>query len=303
METAQVERQIDVVVAAVQQSPKYRAVSPDLIRRIGMRELAARRSVKEAIKETKNTLHQLAGAYLDRRVHYDRWLEGLSTAASDPEAFRQTCREIMAAHASTRERLPLLETFYTTTLAGLGPIASVLDVACGFNPLSIPWMPLAHGAAYTAIDIYSDLATFLNSYFPLAGVSGQALVGDIGAAPPTTPVTLAMALKALPLLEQMDRQAGLNLLRALQADYLLVSFPTASLGGNNRGMIAHYEARFRDLVRSEPWQIERFAFATELCFLVNKSQGCTKGASVLHPLPIADALPLPFREGGRGQTP
>lgn len=270
---------IEALVAAVQQSPKYRAVSPDLIRRVGLRELAARRGLKEAIKETKNTLHQFAGAYLDRRIRYAEWLELLSDASGDPERFKQGCREIMACHASTRERLPILEAFYATTLACLGPIHLVLDVACGFNPLAIPWMPLAPGAVYTAVDIYSDLADFLNAFFPLAGVSGQALVGDIGTSPPTMPVHLALVLKALPLLEQWDRQAGLNLLRALQADFLLVSFPTASLGGGNRGMLANYEAHFRDLVRSEPWQIERFAFATELCFLVKKSQDCARGTS------------------------
>src|SRR5579884_301746 len=266
----QTEQSIDALVAAVQQSPKYRAVSPDLIRRVGLRELAVRHGLKEAIKETKNTLHQFAGAYLDRKTRYAKWLERLSDASADSERFRQCCREIMAAHASTRERLPILEEFYTTTLARLGPIHSVLDVACGFNPLAIPWMPLAPVAVYTAVDLYSDLAAFLNAFFPLAGVSGQGLVGDVGTAPPTTRAELALVLKALPLLEQWDRQAGLNLLRALQADFLLVSFPTASLGGNSRGMLANYEAHFHDLVRSEPWQVERFAFATELCFLVQK---------------------------------
>ena len=135
--------ELDALVAAVLGSSKYRAVAPDLVRAIGARELAARPNLKTAIKATKNTLHQAGGAFTDAPIDYDRALAELrAAAAAGDEPFRAACRAVMARHTSTRERLPILDTFYATTLAGLPSPGRVLDVACGLNPLAWPWLPL-----------------------------------------------------------------------------------------------------------------------------------------------------------------
>jgi 16S rRNA (guanine(1405)-N(7))-methyltransferase len=280
--------EIDELIEQVRASKKYAAVSPDLIRAIGARELAAHKSLKEAVKATKNKLHQVAGAYLDARPPYQQWLARLAAAAGDrpttndqrptntdrplPRAasLRPACLDLMRHHASTRERLPILDTFFTQALASVAPVRSVLDVACGLNPLAIPWMPLAEGAAYYACDLYADMADFLNGFFELAGLRGQAQVCDLLGGPPDVAVDVALVLKALPPLEQLERDAGRDLLRTLRAKHLLVSFPARSLGGRPKGMPEHYEARFRALAAAEGWAIERFAFATELAFLVTK---------------------------------
>jgi 16S rRNA (guanine(1405)-N(7))-methyltransferase len=51
---------------------------------------------------------------------------------------------------------------------------------------------------------------------------------------------------------------------------MLVSFPAQSLGGRNKRMTEHYEQWFRALADAEGWSIERFAFASELAFVVRK---------------------------------
>ena len=283
---------LEALVRELQASAKYRHVSEDLIRRLGTRELAARRSLKEAVKETKNTLHQIAGAFLDRPPHYDAWLQQLQQAAEQeqtlvpssidsrnsvhPSSFilhpslRPACAAIMDNHASTRERLPLLNTFYAQTLARVAPVRSVLDVCCGLNPLALPWMPLAPNAEYYACDLYGDMMAFLNRVFALMGIQGQAQVCDAAGTPPTQTAHVALLLKALPPLEQSDKTAALRLLQNLQAEHILVSFPTRTLGGRNKQMGTHYETRFRALVAGERWQLERYEFANELCFLVSK---------------------------------
>jgi 16S rRNA (guanine(1405)-N(7))-methyltransferase len=261
---------LDELVRQVAASPKYHAISEDLIRQIGRRELAARRNLKDAVKAAKNRLHQVAGAYLDARPPYAAWAGQLAAAEGDERALRAACLQIMERHASTRERLGILDTFYTTTLAGLPPIRSVLDVACGLGPLAIPWMPLADGAAYYACDIYADMMAFLNEFLRVAGVPGQAQVCDLVAGPPPVRADVALVLKALPPLDHLDKRAGPNLLRALDADYLLVSFPARSLGGRDKGMVEHYARGFLALADAEGWPVERFEFPTELAFRVQK---------------------------------
>lgn len=271
------------LIQAVQSSQKYAAISEAMIRSIGLRELAARRNLKEAIKATKNKLHQVAGAYLDARLPYDEWLALLGAArqgdkqtsrqadiAIDGSQFRQTCLTIMRHHASTRERLPILQSFYATTLASLGQVRSVFDLACGLNPLALPWMPLAADARYYACDIYADMIAFLNGFFAHAGVRGNARICDLAAGAPDEQVDVALLLKALPPLDQQAKYAGRDLLRALNARHILVSFPAQSLGGRSKGMAENYEQRFRALADAEGWAIERFVFPTELALLVRK---------------------------------
>ncbi len=269
--TTNPEETLDRLVERVLASARYRQIAPDFVRHVGARELARRRNLKEAVKATKSKLHQVAGAYLAGTPHYDGWLRTLRTAAEVGEAaLRQACVEIMRHHASTRERLPILDEFYATTLAEIAPVRSVLDVACGLNPLAIPWMPLAEGATYIAYDIYRDMADFLNEFLTMMPVEGRAHAGDVLQVPLDRHVDVALVLKTIPCLEQVDRESGARLLEALAADHILVSFPVRSLGGRDKGMLDHYEAAFRALTAGRPWTIRRFEFAAELAFLISR---------------------------------
>ncbi len=257
---------IDAVVEEILKSPKYKFISIELVRRVAEQEAPKHGNLKLAVKAVKNKLHQVGGAYLNDTMPYTKWLADLQTTPDRQE----TLKKIMQSHASTRERLPILAEFYQVTLADIAPVESVIDVACGLNPLAIDWMPLAPHAAYYAYDIYGDMMTFLEACFPLLGVQGHAQTRDMGQFIPTEKVQVALVLKTLPCLEQVDKAVGLNLLESLPAEYLLVSFPVRSLGGKNKGMASNYEAHFLALIEGKGWQTTRYEFATELAFLVRK---------------------------------
>src|SRR5947208_8606204 len=158
--------QLDTLVAAMLASANYKHVCKELITYIGAQELSKRRNVKEALKATKNKLHQIGSAYLDTRVHYESGLNELRMAA--PSANRdnllQVCTRIMNHHASTRERLPILEQFYSEIFTYLPPIRSVLDIACVLHPLAKRWMPLPEDAEYQVLYVYQDMWDFSTRY-------------------------------------------------------------------------------------------------------------------------------------------
>ncbi len=261
---------ISQVVEAVRSSPKYRAICADFVRRIAALELGKGRSFREAVKAYKRKLHQVAGAYLDMGVHYPEWLEELRRAAQrGKEELRNACARIMGHHASTRERLPILDQFYAVTLAGLPPVRTVVDVGCGLHPLAIPWMPLAEGAVYYAYDVYEDMTAFLEEFMALVPVQGRAEALDVLDFSPGR-ADVAFFLKMVSCLEQVDKEAGRRLLAAIPADYVIVSFPVHSLGGRGKGMRATYETHFRRLVEGRDWGVEQFDFSTELVFRVRK---------------------------------
>jgi 16S rRNA (guanine(1405)-N(7))-methyltransferase len=262
---------LDTLVEKVAAGPGYRSMARELIASVGARELAKRRSLKEAIKATKSRLHQVAGAYFPQQEHA-HWLAMLQEASTQGrEALKAACREVMRHHASTRERLPILDDFYMRTLGDLPPPRRVLDLGCGLNPLAIPWMPLAPDAEYRAYDVYPDLAAFLTACLPLLGVRGTTEVADLTAAVPTEPADVALLLKLLPPLERLDASAPARLLDTLNAEYLLVSYPVHSLGGRRKGMVATYDAQMARLLDGKGWRVERFEFATELAFRIRKA--------------------------------
>jgi 16S rRNA (guanine(1405)-N(7))-methyltransferase len=142
MPNALVEKEaaLEQVVQAVRASAKYRAVDESFVRRVASLELGKRKDWKEAVKATKNKLHQVGGAYQDPGgMEYRRWLGELEKidVRQEPEALRELCRRMMGRHASTRERLAALDDFYRAALGPLGPIHSVLDLACGKGAVSI----------------------------------------------------------------------------------------------------------------------------------------------------------------------
>jgi 16S rRNA (guanine(1405)-N(7))-methyltransferase len=230
--------------------------------------------LKEAVKRTKGKLHQVGGAYFETTIDYERALADLQTACTEPAAVADpllpALRQIMSLHSSTRERLPILDQFYDTTLAGLPPIHSLLDLACGLNPLARPWLPLPADAVYHACDIYADMVHFLNQTMRRLNWSGQAGVRDLLSDPPTEPADLALLLKAVPCLDQLDKDLVSRLLDSLPARYWLISFPVHSLGGRSKGMAETYEARFEALMNGRNWTWQRFQFETELAFLVKR---------------------------------
>jgi 16S rRNA (guanine(1405)-N(7))-methyltransferase len=261
---------LDRLVAAVLSSPKHSHICAEFVRRVGAEELPKRRNLKEAIKATKNKLHQVGGAYLEGSLPYARWLDRLREAPS-PDDRRAVCRDVMRAHTSTAERLSILDEFYSTLFGALPPVRSVLDVACGLNPLAIPWMNLPRGATYYAYDIYHDMIDFISEFMALIGVEGHAQARDVMQFIPPGKVDLALILKTIPCLEQVDKAAGRRLLDGVNAEHMIVSFPVRSLGGHDKGMSANYEAHLRDLLAGKDCPVERYEFESELAFVIHKT--------------------------------
>ncbi|GAB4279642.1 MAG: hypothetical protein Kow0080_32000 [Candidatus Promineifilaceae bacterium] len=262
------DEKLAALVTAVTQSPKYRHITPDLIRQVGARELANRRTLKEAVKATKNKLHQVGGAYRSRAIDFEQELAQLDGVLGEETAVREWCLGLMRRHASTQERLPILADFYGQTLTGLTDVRRVLDLACGLNPLARPWMPLSASVEYVASDIYADSVAFLGAFMAKVGLNGRVEVRDLITNPPVEQADLILLLKTLPVLEQIEKGAASRLLDVVNGRYLLITFPVRSLGGRQKGMAQNYEAMFRGWVDGRDWHIRRFEFTAELAFLV-----------------------------------
>ncbi|HSV27884.1 MAG TPA: hypothetical protein VLH60_08335 [Sedimentisphaerales bacterium] len=265
---------VEEIAALAQTAAKYRSMSPLLVRSIAAEEITRHGKQDDVIKHVRRRLHQAAGAYLAGKPCYGAWLKEMQNSASDSDGFRSVCMRIMSLHSSSRERADFLAEFYDTLFEAIPPVRSVADLACGYNPLAIPWMQLSLGCRYLAIDIYSDLADFLNEALLLTGVSCRAVVADLLQPCPqlSSRFDLVLILKTLPCLEQLRKGSALALLQSLNARHIAISYPTHSLGGRRKGMEQFYECWFRKLADEQGWMVRHFSFARETLYIVEKKE-------------------------------
>jgi 16S rRNA (guanine(1405)-N(7))-methyltransferase len=262
---------VEEIVQQVLATKKYRTVCPDAVRRIANRELARRGDLKTALKETKSRLHQIYSAF-ELGIDYDAAFGQLEAAYSlgSTAGIEAACQAILHQHSSTRERWPILDTFYAEIWAITGLPRALLDLGCGLNPLTLPWMHLPPEARYFAFDIDAPRVTFLNRFFALAGLPLLASWQDIVYQPPDAKADVALLLKTSPSLEHQEKGGTLRLLQALQVPFVVVSFSVKSLGGKEKGMAAHYEREFLSAVKGKAWQLHKLTFEAELVFVVGK---------------------------------
>jgi 16S rRNA (guanine(1405)-N(7))-methyltransferase len=262
----------EALAQQVMANPKYKWVVEDLVVRLSHEAISKGLTGKPAIKYVRNKLHQVGGAYFKYKIDYAAEQAQLERQPTDRHSDQVAafCQKTMRMHASTAERLPILDEFFQTCLAPIAPVASVLDLACGLNPLAIPWMPLADSAQYFACDVYLDMLDLIKSFFKHINLNGRASACDLVSAIPVRKAQVAFLLKSIPCLEQMDKTIGIRLLEGLQADHILVSFPVHSLGGKNKGMQDFYHQHFSNMIKDKPWNVLEFRFKTELAFLVSK---------------------------------
>ncbi|MBX6178941.1 hypothetical protein ISD45_10350 [Pseudomonas aeruginosa] len=263
-----VEIDVERVLSVVMQSPKYRDISADTVRNITIWASRRAESEKEAVKLVKRKLHQIFAAFLP--LSAKRSVERLVDKTLDGDADQSfaACKEILALHASTEERLPILHEYGVLLRSLVPPNGTVLDIACGLNPFTLPFVGL-QGARYIASDIdcrlMTDIDRFLRAIDPRnAGVCSDALVSR-----PSERVDVVLLLKAVTTLEQQEKGASASLIAGLPAPTILMSFPTRSLGGHRRGM----EATYRSLASSlfdGLGLVEEVLLGTELFFILRR---------------------------------
>ncbi|MFC2046397.1 16S rRNA methyltransferase [Chloroflexota bacterium] len=262
---------LEQVVAAVTSSKKYRAVCVDTVRRIAERELANRKNLKPAIKATKRRLHQVYGAF-EQDLEYStlyRQLESAYGTGSEPE-IKTACRDALGLHISTRERLSILDRFYSAIFEVTGRPHSILDLGCGLNPLSLPWMDPEVRFQYMPLDIDEARIHFLNRVLSLTGRGPLARCQDILVHPPDDVADVALLLKMSPTLERQEPGSTERLIGQLKAPIVVVSFAVRSLSGRDKRMRENYERHFLDLTENRGWPFERLLFETELVFVLEK---------------------------------
>ena len=265
---AEIEREVSKIL----DSRKYRQldIPPETVRDLLQRELESQPSLKSAVKMVRHKMHNLVAPYLGD-PDFEEAARKLDEAfvCGETEDVRSVCRDILAAHASTKERQPILEEFYEKLFDLTGRPKTILDLACGLHPFTFPWMSLPLSTRYFAYDLNTPRVGLINHYFNLQGLEPLAFVRDILLDPPQEKADIAFIFKEAHRMEQRQRGCNLPFWKALNVRWLLVSLPTNSLSGKHDLLEKQRKLVF-GATAGQSWQISEMIFESEIVFCIDK---------------------------------
>lgn len=263
---------IQPLVDELLNSRKYRGLNlpAETVRDLLEQELPRHRSGRDALKAVRHKLHTIVAPYLGD-PDYDRVVSDLrAAAAAGPDALRAACTAVLAAHASTRERLQVLDDFYPRLFAVTGQPRSILDLACGLNPFSWPWMGLPASTQYHAYDIHAPRVAAINTFFETQGLAPLAEVRDVLVRPPEIEADVAFLFKEAHRMEERQRGCSRGLWRALNIRWLLVSLPAESLSGKFQ-LADRQRALVQQAIGDAGWPVTELVFGSEIVFCIEKT--------------------------------
>lgn len=219
----------DDLVHRIATSAKYHTLDADFLRRIATESAERFRDRNQALKYAKRKLHQAFGAFVTAApaTAVRQFADTCRPAGAD---VRAAARRAMRAHASAAERIPWLDSMYAQVAAWCGEPASVADLACGLNPLAIPWMRLRPDAEYWYCDIDTALVDALGDLTGVLPVRLTGITCDLTNPPPIR-ADVALLLKTLTTVEQQAVGAAKSVLRQLSCAHVIVTLPRRSLSG------------------------------------------------------------------------
>jgi len=249
---------------AILNSKNYRDICPDTVKRVFAGKLPLYKSLKEADKATRTALHGITGAFMTAEEIHAAGKMAAEFAAGSEEALEKT----LLLHSSTRERKDSWREMYAKVFGAMDAAPeSVIDLACGLNPIALGALGVKTVRGY---DIQGGAVNAVNAWAEAAGWDVKGFCADLLCDIELEQADLALMMKLLPLLDRQKAGSARELLESCPAKYILVTFPTRTLGGRNVGMEEQYSA-WMDANTPECLETSaRFVEDTELCYLLKR---------------------------------
>lgn len=267
---------VNDITKKIQSTKKYQRLSEDVIQ--AAVEEAARRYTNpaEIDRKARNILHQIWGAYYYNPPNFKKSLEQLKATLDSGVELKKALISILELHSSTRERIPILDEFYKKIFEITGPPSSIIDHACGLNPLTIPWMNLPPGCTYQGSDIDQKGIAFLQDAFKISDLRSQILTPPRLTQESITESSqhaadVAFFFKCITCLDHLQKNAGLTAIEQQKCNYAVVSFAIKSIKGYEKGMQDFYSNTFENYLSTHQWQYHKRLFSTELVYIVHKT--------------------------------
>lgn len=242
--------------------------------------LAVKHSSKSAryskiVKEVRASLRKVYGLFRTQEQELKR-KELVEQLPNSPAHLQKICTAILDTHSSTRERLPFYEKLYSRILKITGKPATILDLGCGINPFSIPFMNLSP-LTYYAYDLDEDEIDTLNQFFGYLHTQNSSFTGTAGILdvlqwaklPELGTADVCFLFK---MTDVLDRGKGHKMteevLKKVPAQYVVISFPTKTMSGKTMNVPRRNWMEW--LCRRLKYKFKVLEFPGEIFYVVKK---------------------------------
>ena len=245
-------------------SKKYADICPDTVKNAFLEQTKRHGKLKDADKAARAHLHAITGAFItpdelkSAKKALREWMAG------DEDAFLRAVEN----HSSTRERVLIADELYARAFSACEKADSILDLACGINPIFLGKLGYTN---VTGLDIHAGCAELVNECAEFFGWKTRARAQDLVLNPPTEEADITLMMKLLPVIETQKPGAAKALLEAVKSRYMLVTFPTQTLGGKKVGMEKHYTEWFEARIPENIHVIDRFVIGNELAYMLERN--------------------------------
>ncbi|MDR2571405.1 MAG: Rmt family 16S rRNA (guanine(1405)-N(7))-methyltransferase [Oscillospiraceae bacterium] len=266
----------DDIVNDVLRTKKYSNVDKAVVERISVETLPKYNKQKDVLRAVKKELHIIYESFLQGGC-YSKAEAILNSYESAAHCItdKDCSVSLMALHTSTNERLGQVEEIYDFISQYVTTSSNVIDIGCGFNPFALPFFKQLP-KEYFAFDISLSTIQVLNMYFKLAGLDYKAAICDaaiqtpgISGIPDSNTKVLFM-FKLFPILERQKKGRAFEILKSINCEASIVSFPLKSVSGKEKGMETHYSSKFEKDLPTEYTIKEKAVFENEMFYVLEK---------------------------------
>ncbi len=220
-----------------------------------------KKSVKKIIKSVRNSLRNAYGVFLAKDyTKIDSFLDRLKKDKSI-----ESHKKLLWLHSSTRERFYFYPDFYEWIFSITGKPGTIMDIACGLNPMSYVFMDIS-SVKYYAYDLNEKDAEILNRYFRIMGIEGKARKLDLNS--DRLPAIKSDVCFALKIFDILDNKTVESIVNGIRCNFLVASFPTKTI--SLRKMNYTKRGGFERMLKRLGLSFHKNEFENELVYVIKK---------------------------------
>ena len=230
---------------------------------------------KQIIKAVRAVLRRVYGVFqVEDQFKRKKLLKELAQTKKQPPNYLLLHKKILLTHASTKERLQDYEDIYKKIFAKTGKPKSILDLGCGLNPASIPFMKLKK-VRYIASDINKHDLSFIEDYFEVEAIDGKTLLLNLqeikkkNIFKTLAKVDVCFLFKVLdPLEPSKSHKLSELLIQAIPAKWIIASFATTTLASKKM----RFPARgwIERMLKRIGYSFSKFEISNEIFYVIEK---------------------------------
>lgn len=224
--------------------------------------LENKKEFKDAVKKSRKHLREIYSAFKTHKYHKKEKILEEINYLNDIENHEK----ILKLHKSTKERLPYYREIYEQISKHVPDEFDLLDLGCGFNPFSLPFMNFKI-KKYYAVDVTKADMDFIEKYFKKIKIDYECLDIDLTNFKKLPSADVCFMFKLLDTLETIKKNISKELLNLIDCKILIVSFPKISLGGRKK-ISTRRLIWFEKLIKDYEYNI--FEVENERFYVINK---------------------------------